>query len=98
MLMRGVNEDEFDDLVAWCGREGFDLVFISGGKAIRGPQSAGLLMGKRSIIEAARLSAPPRGFNVGRAHKVNKEEKRGSVFCYDCLQNKINASNIANEL
>jgi cyclic pyranopterin phosphate synthase len=28
VAMRGVNEDEFDDLVAWCGAEGFDLVFI----------------------------------------------------------------------
>lgn len=56
---------------------GFDLVFISGGKAIRGPQSAGLLMGRKHIIEAARLSAPPRGFNVGRGHKVNKEEILG---------------------
>jgi cyclic pyranopterin phosphate synthase len=28
VAMRGVNEDEFDDLVAWCGQEGFDLVFI----------------------------------------------------------------------
>ncbi len=56
---------------------GFDLVFLSGGKAIRGPQSAGLLMGRKNIIEAARLSAPPRGFNVGRAHKVNKEEILG---------------------
>jgi len=28
VAMRGVNEDEFDDLVAWCGKEGFDLVFI----------------------------------------------------------------------
>src|SRR6185312_15370087 len=28
VAMRGVNEDEFDDLIAWCGREGFDLVFI----------------------------------------------------------------------
>ena len=28
VAMRGVNEDEFDDLVAWCGREGFDLVLI----------------------------------------------------------------------
>lgn len=65
---------------------GFDLVFISGGKAIRGPQSAGLLMGKRSIIEAARLSAPPRGFNVGRAHKVNKEEILGM---YIALRNYI---------
>jgi cyclic pyranopterin phosphate synthase len=28
VALRGVNEDEFDSLVAWCGREGFDLVFI----------------------------------------------------------------------
>jgi cyclic pyranopterin phosphate synthase len=28
VALRGVNEDEFDDMVAWCGREGFDLVFI----------------------------------------------------------------------
>lgn len=53
---------------------GFDFVALSGGKAIRGPQSAGILMGKKDIIAAARLSAPPRGFNVGRGMKVNKEE------------------------
>jgi cyclic pyranopterin phosphate synthase len=28
VALRGVNEDEFDDLVAWAGDEGFDLVFI----------------------------------------------------------------------
>ena len=53
---------------------GFSFVAISGGKAMRGPQSAGLLMGKKDIIAAARLSMPPRGFNVGRGMKVNKEE------------------------
>jgi len=56
---------------------GFDFVVISGGKAIRGPQSAGLLMGKKSIIEAARIHMPPRGFNIGRGMKVNKEEVVG---------------------
>lgn len=56
---------------------GFDFVALSGGKAIRGPQSAGILMGKKDIIAAARLSAPPRGFNVGRGMKVNKEEILG---------------------
>lgn len=56
---------------------GFSFVVISGGKAIRGPQSAGLLMGKKEIIAAARLSMPPRGFNVGRGTKVNKEEILG---------------------
>lgn len=53
---------------------GFDLVCISGGKAIRGPQSAGLLMGKKDLIAAARLSMPPRGSTIGRGMKVNKEE------------------------
>jgi uncharacterized pyridoxal phosphate-dependent enzyme len=53
---------------------GFDFVVISGGKAIRGPQSAGILMGKKDIIAAARLHMPPRGFNIGRGMKINKEE------------------------
>lgn len=56
---------------------GFDFVVISGGKAIRGPQSAGILMGKKDIIAAARLHMPPRGFNVGRGMKINKEEILG---------------------
>lgn len=52
---------------------GFDLVAISGGKAMRGPQSAGILMGKKHLIAAARLSAPPNS-GICRGHKVNKEE------------------------
>jgi len=56
---------------------GFSFVVISGGKAMRGPQSAGLLMGKKDIVAAARLHMPPRGFNVGRGMKVNKEEVLG---------------------
>jgi uncharacterized pyridoxal phosphate-dependent enzyme len=56
---------------------GFDLVCISGGKDLRGPQSAGILMGKKDLIAAARLSAPPRGGNIGRGMKVNKEEILG---------------------
>jgi L-seryl-tRNA(Ser) seleniumtransferase len=67
---------------------GFDFVVVSGGKAIRGPQSAGLLMGKKSIISAARLSMPPRGFNIGRGMKINKEEILGM---YVALEKYINA-------
>lgn len=52
---------------------GFDMVAFSGGKGIKGPQSAGLLLGKREFIEAARLNMPPRA-NIGRGMKVNKEE------------------------
>ena len=62
---------------------GFDLVCVSGGKAIRGPQSAGLLLGKKDLIAAARLSAPPRGGNIGRGMKVNQEEILGMYAALD---------------
>ena len=59
---------------------GFDLVCFSGGKGIRGPQSAGLLLGRKDLIAAARLNAPPRGDTVGRTNKVNKEEVLGMLI------------------
>ncbi len=66
---------------------GFDFVVISGGKAIKGPQSAGLLMGKKHIIEGARVHMPPRGFNIGRGMKINKEEVLGM---YVALEHYLN--------
>ena len=62
---------------------GFDFVAISGGKALRGPQSAGLLMGKKDLIKAARLSMPPRGETIGRGMKVNKEEILGMLVAVE---------------
>lgn len=67
---------------------GFDLTCISGGKAIRGPQSAGLLIGKKDLIAAARLSAPPSGGNIGRGMKVNKEEILGMYVALDKYVNQ----------
>lgn len=62
---------------------GFDLVCFSGGKGIRGPQSAGLLLGKRKYIEAARLHTPPRGTTIARGMKVNKEEVLGMMVALE---------------
>lgn len=53
---------------------GFDLVTFSGGKMIRGPQSAGLLFGRKDLIEAAKLNHSPHECPIGRPMKVNKEE------------------------
>ncbi len=53
---------------------GFDLVTFSGGKMIRGPQSAGLLFGRKDLIEAAKMNNSPHECPIGRPMKVNKEE------------------------
>jgi L-seryl-tRNA(Ser) seleniumtransferase len=53
---------------------GFDMITFSGGKMIRGPQSAGLLFGRKDLIEAAKLNSSPHECPIGRPMKVNKEE------------------------
>ena len=67
---------------------GFDLVAFSGGKGLRGPQSAGLLLGKREYIEAARMHTPPRGETIGRGMKVNKEEVLGMLAALELYLEK----------
>ncbi|MCW5516494.1 aminotransferase class V-fold PLP-dependent enzyme [Muriicola sp. Z0-33] len=67
---------------------GFDLVAFSGGKGIRGPQSAGLLLGKRAYIEAARMHTPPRGTTIARGMKVNKEEVLGMMVALEMYLQK----------
>jgi L-seryl-tRNA(Ser) seleniumtransferase len=62
---------------------GFDLVCFSGGKGIRGPQSAGLLLGRKDLIKAALRNAPPNGDTVGRGMKVNKEEILGMLVAVE---------------
>jgi uncharacterized pyridoxal phosphate-dependent enzyme len=63
---------------------GFDLVAFSGGKGIRGPQSAGLLLGRKDLIAAARLNAPPHAA-IGRGMKVNKEEMLGMLVALEAF-------------
>lgn len=62
---------------------GFDLVTFSGGKAIRGPQSAGLLYGRKDLIEAAKLNHNPHSDSIGRGLKVNKEEMFGMMVALE---------------
>jgi len=58
--------------------DGADVVAYSGGKVMCGPQGAGLLLGKKSILQAAwQASAPHHG--IGRNDKVGREETMGMV-------------------
>lgn len=55
---------------------GAALAIFSGGKDLRGPQSSGLVLGRRGLIEACRLHGSPNQ-HVGRPMKVGKEEMMG---------------------
>jgi uncharacterized pyridoxal phosphate-dependent enzyme len=58
---------------------GYDLISFSGGKAIRGPQCAGLLIGRKDLVAYALLNNSPHEDTIGRSQKVGKEEIVGMV-------------------
>ncbi len=65
-------------------RQGADLVSFSGGKGIRGPQSTGILAGRRDLVRAAALNASPNQA-LARAAKTSKEEICGLVVALECF-------------
>ena len=58
---------------------GYDLITFSGGKAMRGPQCAGLLIGRKDLVANAFLNNSPHEDTIGRSQKVGKEEIIGMV-------------------
>ena len=67
---------------------GFDLVTFSGGKGIRGPQCSGLLLGRKELVEAAKLNNSPFSNTIGRGLKVAKEVVVGLVAAIDWFLNQ----------
>ncbi|MFN2975963.1 selenocysteine synthase [Terriglobus aquaticus] len=61
---------------------GFDLVSFSGGKGIRGPQNAGVLLGKKRLTDLAHANNNPND-GVCRGMKVAKEQIVGMVAAVD---------------
>src|SRR4030095_12070967 len=73
-------------------RMGYDLIAFSGGKAIRGPQCAGLLIGKKEYIANALLNNSPHEDTIGRSQKVGKEEIVGMIKALEVYLNEDHAA------
>ncbi|MCC7355295.1 MAG: aminotransferase class V-fold PLP-dependent enzyme [Anaerolineae bacterium] len=69
------NLHHFNDL-------GSDLVVFSGGKDIGGPQSSGLILGRKDLIRKCALNGNP-NWSVGRSMKAGKEEIVGLVVALE---------------
>jgi uncharacterized pyridoxal phosphate-dependent enzyme len=67
---------------------GYDLITFSGGKAMRGPQCAGLLIGRKDLVANAFLNNSPHEDTIGRSQKVGKEEIVGMVKALDLYLNE----------
>ena len=64
-------------------REGFDLICYSGGKGLRGPYSAGLLLGREDLVRYARRHGAPNDTSIGRGMKVSSEEYLGMLVALE---------------
>src|SRR5205809_2880655 len=67
---------------------GYDLITFSGGKAIRGPQCAGLLIGRKNLVANALLNNSPHEDTLGRSQKVGKEEIIGMIKALELFLNE----------
>jgi uncharacterized pyridoxal phosphate-dependent enzyme len=63
-------------------QNGATLVTYSGGKCIRGPQTAGLLLGRKDLVKAAWVHSSPHHGN-GRALKIGKEQVMGMLVAVE---------------
>jgi seryl-tRNA(Sec) selenium transferase len=63
-------------------QNGATLVAYSGGKCLRGPQAAGLLLGRKDLVKAAWVHSPPH-HGYSRGYKVGKEEALGMLMAVE---------------
>lgn len=73
---------------------GFDLVAFSGGKGMMGPQSAGLLLGRKDLVEAARMNTSPFSDTLARGMKVNKEEMLAMMVAVEHYMKRDHAADL----
>jgi L-seryl-tRNA(Ser) seleniumtransferase len=68
--------------ISHFNKVGADLTIYSGGKDIRGPQSTGLIIGRKDLIQAVAFNSAPH-HSIGRGMKVGKEEIMAFITALD---------------
>ena len=61
-----------ENLWRFTEEDGADVVLVSGGKGLRGPQASGLILGKKAVVDACRAMASPNS-RLGRPMKIGRE-------------------------
>ena len=56
---------------------GVEMIALSGGKHMRGPQCSGILFGRKDLVRAAWLNSSPHSDSLGRPFKAGREEVIG---------------------
>jgi uncharacterized pyridoxal phosphate-dependent enzyme len=74
------------DNLSRYAKMGVDLYCFSGGKGLRGPQCAGVLLGRKDLIDAALANSNPWEGSVCRAMKAGKEEVIGMLTAIETWQ------------
>jgi uncharacterized pyridoxal phosphate-dependent enzyme len=73
-------------------QQGADLVAFSGGKAMRAPQSSGLILGRKDLVRACVMNNSPNVRCIGRGMKTGKEEIVGLVRAIELYLHKDHAA------
>jgi len=73
---------------------GADIAIFSGGKGLRGPQSSGLVLGRKDIVEGCYVNSSPNP-SIGRPMKVGKEEMLGILAAVEWSLNQDEAATLA---
>lgn len=68
-------------------RRGATAVAYSGGKVLRGPQAAGLLLGNKDLVRAAWINSAPH-HTFGRAMKIGREEIMGMLAAVEAWMHR----------
>jgi L-seryl-tRNA(Ser) seleniumtransferase len=68
-------------------QRGADVVCYSGGKVLRGPQCAGVALGRKDILQAAWINSAPH-HTFGRPMKIGREEIMGMLAAVEAWQGR----------